>query len=75
MQTVDLEITTDQARLFARLRHRFPDADVRVHERPWGLIVEVRRDGHVVALTALRPDGAIAHDRPLIRPGESIGAA
>ena len=75
MNPVALEITTDQARLFARLRRRFPDADVRVHERAWGLIVEVCRNGHVVALTALRPDGGIAYDRPIIGTGESIGAA
>jgi hypothetical protein len=72
-----VEITTDQARLLARLRRRFPDGEVCVHERPWGLIVEVRRGAHVVALTALHADGRIAPDRPVTRPAaqSSLGAA
>jgi hypothetical protein len=64
---MDLEITIDQARLLGRLRRRYPDADVRVHSRSWGAIVEVRRAGHVVGLTALKADGSIAPDRPLTR--------
>jgi hypothetical protein len=72
-----VEITMDQARLLARLRRRFPDGEVRVHERPWGLIVEVRRGAHVVALTALHADGRIAADQPVTRPAaqSSLGAA
>jgi hypothetical protein len=46
-----LELTLDQARLIARLRRRWPGADVQAHQRPWGVIVEVRRDGRTVALT------------------------
>ena len=53
-----LELTTDQARLIARLRRRWPGADVRAHQRPWGVIVEVRRDGRTVSLTALDGQGA-----------------
>jgi hypothetical protein len=70
-----VEITMDQARLLARLRRRFPDADVRVHERPWGVIAEVRRGSHVVALTALHADGRIAPDRPVTQTSASLGAA
>jgi hypothetical protein len=69
-----VEITTDQARLLVRLRRRFPDADVRVHERAWGLIVEVRRGARVVALTALHPDGHIARDRPVTAPAAQPSA-
>jgi hypothetical protein len=70
-----VEITMDQARLLARLRRRFPDADVRVHERPWGVIAEVRRGSHVVALTALHADGRIAPDRAVTQRSASPGAA
>jgi DUF971 family protein len=60
-----LELTTDQARLIARLRRRWPGADVRAHQRPWGVIVEVRRDGRTVSLTALDGEGGIAPARSI----------
>jgi hypothetical protein len=62
-----LELTIDQARLIARLRHRWPDAEVRAHQRPWGVIVEVRRGGRTVSLTALDGHGGIEPARPLPR--------
>jgi hypothetical protein len=62
-----LELTTDQARLIARLRLRWPDAEVRVHRRAWGLIVEVRRDGRTISLTALDGDGGIEGERQVQR--------
>jgi hypothetical protein len=62
-----LELTIDQARLIARLRQRWPDAEVRAHQRPWGVIVEVRRDGRTVSLTALDGSGGIEPARPLPR--------
>jgi hypothetical protein len=62
-----LELTTDQARLIARLRRRWPGADVRAHQRPWGVIVEVRRDGRTVALTALDGEGGIEPERSIPR--------
>jgi hypothetical protein len=58
-----LELTTDQARLIARLRLRWPGAEVRVHRRPWGLIVEVRRGDRTVSLTALDGNGGIEAER------------
>lgn len=58
-----LELTTDQARLIARLRMRWPGADVRVHQRPWGVIVEVRHAGRTVSLTALDGAGGIESER------------
>jgi hypothetical protein len=58
-----LELTTTQARLIARLRARWPEADVRVHQRPWGIIVEVRRVGRTVSLTAFDGAGGVHADR------------
>lgn len=46
----DAELTLAQARDIARLRRRHPGAEVRAHQRPWGVIVEVRRGARVVAL-------------------------
>jgi hypothetical protein len=62
-----LELTTDQARLIARLRFRWPGADVRVHRRPWGLIVEVRDGDRTVSLTALDGSGGIESERRVER--------
>ena len=63
----DLELTTDQARLIARLRRRWPDAEFRVHQRPWGVIVEVHADGRTIALTALDGAGGITGEQHLSR--------
>jgi hypothetical protein len=62
-----LELTIDQARLIARLRRRWPGADVRAHQRPWGVIVEVRRDGRTLSLAALDGEGGIERDRAIPR--------
>jgi hypothetical protein len=62
-----LELTTDQVRLIARLSRRWPGADVRAHQRPWGVIVEVRRDGRTVSLTALDGNGGIEPARSIPR--------
>ena len=59
------ELTTDQARLIGRLRRRWPRADVRVHRRPWGVIVEVREAGRTVSIVALDGDGGVRRDRRL----------
>lgn len=64
---VSIELTTDQARAIGRLRHRHRGAEMRAHERPWGVIVEVRRDGHTVALTAFDGEGGVRADQPLLR--------
>jgi hypothetical protein len=60
-----LELTTDQARLIARLRWRWPGADVLVHRRDWGVIVEVREGGRTVSLTALDGHGSVRRDARL----------
>jgi hypothetical protein len=59
---VALELTTRQARLIARLRTRWPEADVRAHQRPWGVIVEVRRGDRTVSLTAFDGEGGVHED-------------
>jgi hypothetical protein len=55
------ELTTDQARYIARMRSGRPDADIRVHQRAWGVIVEVRRDDRTNA------NGGVHRDAPLQR--------
>jgi hypothetical protein len=59
---VALELTTRQTRLIARLRTRWPEADVRAHQRPWGVIVEVRRGDRTVSLTAFDGEGGVHED-------------
>jgi hypothetical protein len=61
------ELSTDQARYIARMRGAWPDADVRVHQRTWGVIVEVRRRRRTVALVAFDADGGVHRDAPLRR--------
>ncbi len=63
MQRMDVELTTEQARAVWQLRRRHPGADVRVHGRPWGVIVELRRYGHTVALAGVDPHGLQLPDR------------
>jgi hypothetical protein len=62
-----IELTTDQARLIARLRRRHPGADVRAHQRPWGVIVEVRDGGRTVSVVGLDGNGGVHVDAPLRR--------
>jgi hypothetical protein len=62
---MDAELTLEQAREIALLRRRHPGAELRVHERPWGILVEVRRHGHVVALERFEWGGAVVHDEPI----------
>ena len=60
-----LELTTEQARRIAALRRRWPHADVRVHRRAWGIIVEVRDGSRTLALTRLDGTGAIEDEQRL----------
>jgi hypothetical protein len=62
-----LELTTDQARYIARMRSGWPDAAIRVHQRGWGVIVEVRRAGRTIALVAFDDAGGIRRDALLRR--------
>jgi hypothetical protein len=63
--SMDAELTLEQAREIALLRRRHPGAEVRVHERPWGVLVEMRRRGHAVALERFEYGGAVVHDAPI----------
>jgi hypothetical protein len=65
MVGVEHELTTDQAREIALLRRRHPGAELRAHERPWGVIVEVCRHGHTIALERFDWTGAAVPDRPI----------
>jgi hypothetical protein len=60
-----LELTTDQARLIARLRREWPQAQLRAHQRPWGVIVEVQADGRTISLIALDGSGGITDEQHL----------
>lgn len=65
---MDAELTLEQAREIHRLRRRHPGAEVRVHERPWGVLVELRRHGHVVTLERFEyGTGAMIADAPILR--------
>ena len=64
---MDPELTPRQAREIARLRRRHPDAEVRVHPRPWGLVVEARRGARTVALERFDWDGAVLSDQRVDR--------
>jgi hypothetical protein len=63
MERMEIELTTEQARAVWQLRRRHPGADVRVHGRSWGVIVELRRHGHTVALAGVDADGQALPDR------------
>jgi hypothetical protein len=60
-----LELTTDQARLIARLRRKWPQAELRVHQRAWGVIVEVRDGDRTLSLIALDGSGGVEDERHL----------
>jgi hypothetical protein len=62
-----IELTSEQARTIARLRAGWPQADVWVHQRAWGVIVEVRRGGRTVVLMGFDGRGGVLADRPLTR--------
>ena len=63
----DRELTPRQARAVAHVRATHPRAELTLHERPWGFILEVREpapSGRVrtVALARFEADGAILPD-------------
>jgi hypothetical protein len=60
-----LELTTDQARIIARLRRRWPGAELRVHRRSCDLIVEVRDGDRTISLTRLDGGGGIEDEQRL----------
>jgi hypothetical protein len=62
---MELELSPGQACDIARLRRLWPGADVRAHQRPWGVIVEVRHGGRTVSLTAFDGGGGVSADARL----------
>lgn len=66
MDTMDRrELTVEQMREIVRLRRRHPDAEVVVHPKPWGIVVEARRSGHAVELERFDWSGAVTPDQPI----------
>ena len=61
------ELTPTQAREIFRLRQRHPGAEVTVHPKPWGVIVEARRGTRSVEIARFDWDGGSAADAPLLR--------
>lgn len=59
---MDRELSLPQARAIVRLRRRHPGAEVLLHERPWGLVAEVRRDDRVTELVRFDWTGAVLPD-------------
>jgi hypothetical protein len=59
------ELTVDQMREIVRLRRRHPRADVLVHQKPWGLIVEARRSGHTIELERFDWTGEVLPDQQI----------
>lgn len=62
---MDAELTIDQAREIAGLGQRHPRAELVVHHRPWGVIVEARRGAHAVELESFDYAGGTRPDRPI----------
>lgn len=69
------ELTADQARAIASLRRRHPGAEVTVHRRPWGVVIEARRAERVVELLKADYYGRYAPDAELGAGGELRAAA
>jgi hypothetical protein len=59
------ELTIDQVREIVRLHRRHPRAEVVVHHKPWGIIVEARRSGHVIELERFDWTGAVLPDQQI----------
>jgi hypothetical protein len=59
------ELTIDQTREILRLRRRHRNAQLVVHYKAWGLIIETRRQGHTIELTRFDWTGAVTPDRQI----------
>jgi hypothetical protein len=57
------ELTIRQMREIVRMRKRHPRADVRVHHKAWGIIVEAHRSGHAVELQRFDWSGSVTPDQ------------
>lgn len=59
------ELTIDQMREIVRLRRRHPRAEVLVHHKAWGIIVEARCSGQAIELERFDWTGAVTPDEPI----------
>ncbi len=57
------ELTLPQAVEIARLRRHRPEADITVHRRTWGIVIEVREGGRTVELERFDFDGSVHRER------------
>ncbi len=64
---MDRELTLPQTREIARLRRRHPGAELLVHPRPWGIVVEARRGARTVELERFDWSGAVLADQRVDR--------
>lgn len=63
---MDAELTLEQAQEIHNLRRRHPGAELRVHERAWGVLIEVRRGSRAIALERFEfATGAVVPDAPI----------
>ena len=60
-------LTLPQAREIVRLRRRHPGAEIRVHDRGWGLVLEARRGDRVLELERFDFTGAVLADERIDR--------
>jgi len=68
MWGMEHELTPMQARRIYALRRRHPGAELLVHRRPWGVIVEARRRGQTVELERFEFSGASLRDQGIVIP-------
>jgi hypothetical protein len=62
---MDAELTLEQAREIDLLRRAHPGATLVVHQRPWGVLVEVVRGTHTITLERFEFGGAMVRDAPI----------
>lgn len=60
---MDRELTPQQAREIMSLRRRHARAELLVHHKPWGVIVEARRAGRTLELKRFDWSGDTTPDR------------
>jgi len=59
------ELTVTQMREILRLRRRHRNAEIVVHHKSWGIVVEARRSGHAIELERFDWSGAVMPDQPI----------
>ena len=67
MSDMERELTLPQTRQVVRIRRRHPGAEICVHQRAWGLVLEARSGDRVLELIRFDWDGAVVADRRVDR--------